>query len=331
MENAHLGHRLLTAVRQNPLITLIDGASVTHIEQNDVCVTLRVQKNPNNAQAHANPCDDKGLTNHENAYYITGTLLVACDGQHSTARTLLGVTAYKSDYGQTAVVGIIKTQKPHKHTAIECFSPLGPLALLPLTIEVDKKTQKSPCDTGNYRSVVWICKTNKEARYLNDEQFFMAQLQKVFGERVGGIIKVGKRGAYPLVKVLADKQVIGRCVLMGNAAHTLHPVAGQGFNLCMRDAEKLACMLGATSALEEDLADYYLLKAYEAERLGDQKRVILFCDMVIYSFCSPNPLLKLCRNIGLIVFDKVPKIKPMVARFAMGLKSSPSKGGRISG
>lgn len=161
----------------------------------------------------------------------------------------------------------------------------------------------------------------EETNYLEDDAHFLQTLQQAFGERAGTFVAAGRRGAYPLTRVLADKQVEGRCVIMGNAAHTLHPVAGQGFNLCMRDAHVLAQMMSAQVLKGEDIGDTQLLKRYEKARLSDQKRVIRFCDAVVHGFTHPNPAIKLARNVALVAFDKLPNIKPLVANYAMGLKS----------
>lgn len=300
MENAYLGHNLLQAVQNNPAITLIDGVAVQAISQDDkqACAVL-----------------DDGRV-------LVAKLLVACDGQHSPVRHLLGVTATYHDYQQVAIVGVVMTQKAHEHTAIECFSPAGPLALLPLT---DKDGDgNADYQQGHRRSVVWICQKGEEDKYLNDETHFAKTLAATFGELSGEMTAVGKRGAYPLSRVLATKQVVGRCVLMGNAAHTLHPVAGQGFNLCLRDAYALAKLLGKlvpTHGLDDMQKLALALADYERVRLSDQKKVIFFCDAVVGGFTHANVLVKWARNLGLLIFDKVPLVKPMVATFAMGLKS----------
>lgn len=133
--------------------------------------------------------------------------------------------------------------------------------------------------------------------------------------------KTGKRFSFPLSQVLAEKQAVGRVILMGNAAHTIHPVAGQGFNLCMRDADVLMRYILEQITKSDDLGEPEMLKAYEQARLADQKRVIKFCDSVVRGFSNQNPLLKLIRNTGLIAFDVIPGIKPLVANYAMGLKA----------
>ena len=301
MENAWLGRKLLLAVQQSPLIDLIDGANVTDVEQSATSVTLTYD------------------TDIEQQQTLSADLLVACDGRDSTVRNLLGIGTKDYDYGQTAIVGVVQTDKPHEHVAIERFSPAGPLAVLPLTdAEGDGN---NPVQAGYRRSVVWVCKSGEEQQYLEDDALFMATLQKAFGQRAGTFVEAGRRGAYPLTRVLANKQVEGRVVIMGNAAHTLHPVAGQGFNLCMRDAHVLAKMLGNQVLRGEDIGESSMLKAYERARQKDQKRVIRFCDAVVHGFTHPNPAVKLARNVALIAFDKLPNVKPLVANYAMGLKS----------
>ena len=143
----------------------------------------------------------------------------------------------------------------------------------------------------------------------------MDLLQKTYGDRAGHFEKTGRRFCYPLSQVLSHKQAVGRVVLMGNAAHTIHPVAGQGFNLCLRDADVLVRYLTEREWTPETLL------AYEQSRLKDQARVIKFCDSVVRGFSNNHPLLKFARNAGLLAFDFVPGIKPLVANYAMGLKA----------
>jgi 2-octaprenyl-6-methoxyphenol hydroxylase len=177
---------------------------------------------------------------------------------------------------------------------------------------------------GEYlRSVVWPVKKGTEGEWLGDEndQHFLDALQDTYGDRAGKFQKTGKRFSFPLSQVLAEKQAVGRVVLMGNAAHTIHPVAGQGFNLCMRDAHVLVRYLTEQIAQNADLGDAVMLQAYEASRLTDQQRVIKFCDSVVRGFSNSNPILKFIRNTGLVAFDTIPGIKPLVANYAMGLKA----------
>ena len=303
MENAWLGRKLLLAAQQEPLIALIDHANVTAVAQKNDMVTLSFSY--------------YGKEEHEQQ--LQASVLVACDGRDSTVRQLLNIGTTTYDYQQTAIVGVVETDKPHGHVAIERFSPAGPLAVLPLTDPDGDGNDEY--QTGYRRSVVWVCPTGEETKYLEDDAHFLQTLQQAFGERAGTFVTAGRRGAYPLTRVLADKQVDGRCVVMGNAAHTLHPVAGQGFNLCMRDAHVLAQMMSTQVLKGEDIGDTQLLKRYEKARQTDQKRVIRFCDAVVHGFTHPNPAIKLARNVALVAFDKLPNIKPLIANYAMGLKS----------
>lgn len=303
MENAWLGRKLLLAVQDESLITIIDNAEVTTINQQADGVML-------NFNYYGSSEDEQQLQ---------ASVLVACDGRDSNVRRLLNIGTTTYDYQQTAIVGVVETDKPHEHIAIERFSPAGPLAVLPLT-DPDGDGNDD-YQTGYRRSVVWVCPTGEEQQYLADDAHFLATLQQAFGSRAGTFIAAGRRGAYPLTRVLAKSQVDGRCVIMGNAAHTLHPVAGQGFNLCMRDAHVLTQMMSAQVMKGADIGNVSLLKRYEKSRLSDQKRVIRFCDAIVHGFTHPNPAIKLARNVALVAFDKLPNIKPLVATYAVGLKS----------
>ena len=291
IENAWLGRVLLTEVRKNSLIELIDGVKVTHLSQDASRVTIKAEQAGNAIALQAN-------------------LVIAADGRDSFCRQALGIGADVHDYDQVAIVTTVQTSKPHAHVGFERFSPLGPLALLPLP--------------GEYRrSVVWPVKKGTEHEWLGSEndQHFLDALQKTYGDRAGRFEKTGQRFSYPLSQVLAHKQAVGRVVLMGNAAHTIHPVAGQGFNLCLRDAHVLVRYLVEQREQHADLGDPNMLLEYEAARLKDQKRVISFCDSVVKGFSNQNPVLKFARNTGLLAFDLIPGIKPLVASYAMGLKA----------
>ncbi|AMT96316.1 MULTISPECIES: FAD-dependent monooxygenase [Psychrobacter] len=303
IENAWLGRKLLLAAQQEPLITLIDGANVIAVEQHVNSVTLSFNQDGEE----------------QNEQQLQASVLVACDGRDSSVRQLLDIGTTTYDYGQSAIVGVVETDKPHLHTAIERFSPAGPLAVLPLT---DPEGDGNDAHQEGYRrSVVWICPKGEETQYLEDDAHFLTTLQQGFEQRAGTFRAAGRRGAYPLTRVLADRQVVGRCVIMGNAAHTLHPVAGQGFNLCMRDAHVLAQMMNVQVLRGDDIGNTQLLQRYEKARKADQKRVIRFCDAVVHGFTHTNPAVKLARNVALVAFDKLPNIKPLVATYAMGLKS----------
>ncbi|EPF6519254.1 FAD-dependent monooxygenase [Acinetobacter baumannii] len=291
IENAWLGRVLLTQVRQQPLIELIDGVQVTALTQDAEQVHIEAQRG-------------------DEVLKLESKLLIAADGRDSFCRQAIGVGVDVHDYDQVAIVTTVQTSKPHEHVGFERFSALGPLALLPLP--------------GEYRrSVVWPVKKGTEGEWLGEEndQHFLDALQKTYGDRAGKFEKTGKRFSYPLSQVLAHKQAVGRVILMGNAAHTIHPVAGQGFNLCLRDGDVLLRYLVNQLSASDDIGNPDNLLAYEQARLSDQQRVIKFCDTVVRGFSNQNPLLKLIRNTGLIAFDVIPGVKPLVANYAMGLKA----------
>ncbi|MDV2438964.1 2-octaprenyl-6-methoxyphenyl hydroxylase [Acinetobacter gerneri] len=291
IENAWLGRVLLTEVRKEVLIELIDGVKVTELNQDQDQVHIEANRG-------------------EEALKLSAKLLIAADGRDSFCRQALGVGVDVHDYDQVAIVTAVQTSKPHQQVGFERFSPLGPLALLPLP--------------GEYRrSVVWPVKKGAEHEWLGQEndQHFLDALQHTYGDRAGKFEKTGQRFCFPLSQVLAHKQAVGRVVLMGNAAHTIHPVAGQGFNLCLRDAFVLLRFITEQLEASEDIGQPEMLLAYEQSRLEDQKRVIKFCDSVVRGFSNSNPILKLIRNTGLVAFDVIPGIKPLVANYAMGLKA----------
>ncbi len=291
IENAWLGRVLLSEVQKHALIDLIDGVQVTSLTQDDEWAYIEANRG-------------------EYSHKLQSRLVIAADGRDSFCRKALGIGASEHDYDQVAIVTTVQTSKPHQQVGFERFSALGPLALLPLP--------------GEYRrSVVWPVKKGTEGEWLGDEndQHFLDALQDTYGDRAGKFQKTGRRFCFPLSQVLAEKQAVGRVVLMGNAAHTIHPVAGQGFNLCMRDAYVLVRYLKNQLSQGADLGDASILQEYEQSRLTDQQRVIKFCDSVVRGFSNQNPLLKLIRNTGLVAFDVVPGIKPLVANYAMGLKA----------
>jgi 2-octaprenyl-6-methoxyphenol hydroxylase len=291
IENAWLGRVLLTEVKKEPLIELIDGVQVSSLTQDADFAYIEAKRG-------------------EYTHKLQSKIVIAADGRDSFCRKALGIGASEHDYDQVAIVTTVQTSKPHGHVGFERFSVLGPLALLPLPGEFR-------------RSVVWPVPKGTEHEWIGEDkdQHFLDALQKTYGDRAGKFQKTGKRFSFPLSQVLAEKQAVGRVVLMGNAAHTIHPVAGQGFNLCMRDAHVLVRYLTEQVQKQADLGEVAMLQDYEKSRLKDQQRVIKFCDSVVRGFSNQNPMLKLIRNTGLMCFENIPGMKQLVANYAMGLKS----------
>lgn len=288
IENAWLGLVLLRALRACPNVTVLDGVQLTGLAPGAECITAQLQRGEQRFTRHA-------------------PLLVAADGAHSPSRRLLGVPAQHTDYAQVALVTTVATHLPHAHIAFERFTESGPIAVLPL-----------PGDTR--RAVVWTLPAGQERALIDcpDEEF-LARLQAAFGRRAGRFIRTAPRFAYPLTLTVAQQQALPRAVILGNAAHTLHPVAGQGFNLCLRDCLALAERLLAAHRAGQDLGALALLQDYEAARHQDQRNVIRFSDGIVRGFSNALPGLTLARNLGLVAFDLLPAAKQALARYAMGL------------
>jgi 2-octaprenyl-6-methoxyphenol hydroxylase len=237
---------------------------------------------------------------------LSARLVVAADGDKSFIRQLLNVPTDREDYGQTAVIANVTPGKPHDGVAYERFTDTGPLALLPLS--------------DNRCSLVWTVRSDQteEMLGLSDEEF-LSRLQTRFGYRLGRFAHVGRRRAYPLALVRARQHVVDRVALIGNAAHTLHPVAGQGFNLGIRDVAALAQVIvdGARDGL--DVGHASVLNQYVEWRTKDHQQVITFTDTLARLCANSSPPVVCVRNLGLVALDLAPSIKRMLARRTMGL------------
>ena len=232
---------------------------------------------------------------------LTARVMVAADGAHSLVRGAAGIAAMVEDYRQMAVVVHIATDRPASAVAYERFTPAGALAVLPLA-------------DGRY-TVVWILSPERAAQVLAlDGAAFMAELQRSFGWRVGRIQGAGARSSYPLSLSRTEGMAGLRAVLVGNAAQALHPVAGQGFNLGLRDAALLAEMF----AQAPDPGAPALLEEFERRRAADRRGMIGFTDGLVKLFASERPGIPLLRNIGLALFDLAPGAKDALARLSWG-------------
>lgn len=237
---------------------------------------------------------------------LTARLLVAADGGNSTVRTLLGIGQSVRDYGQTAVVTEVKTGKSNDFTAYERFTPVGPLAFLP----VAKKRY----------SVVWTQQAEAAADLLAlPEQEFIDQLQAAFGYWLGKISLGVRRQAFPLKLIRAERMTDERVVLVGNAMHQLHPVAGQGLNLGLRDVALLAETLITRLEFGEDIGERAFLDRYAQARQDDLNRVINFTDTTVRIFSNEFAPMAYARNAGLLALDRFQPGKRLLAQYAMGL------------
>lgn len=241
---------------------------------------------------------------------LTAKLLVGADGGHSSVRQLLDIGQKVIDYHQTALVTTVRTELPHHNTAFERFTPSGPLALLP----VGKRLS----------AVVWT-RTSEEAEALlmGSEADFLRELQDCFGYRLGELSLVEQRLAFPLSLIRAESLVSGRAVIIGNAVHQLHPVAGQGFNLGLRDVAVLAEMLRKAVQEAADIGSAELLRRFAAARNQDHDRVIGFTDGLVKLFSNDWLPLAAARTVGLVTLDHLPLAKGILAKRAMGLEDLP--------
>lgn len=236
---------------------------------------------------------------------IQAQLLVAADGAQSAVRGQLDIGVRQEDYGQTAVIANVRTELAHGHTAWERFTDTGPMALLPMT--------EQRC------ALVWTVRAEQSDELLAlDDSAFLAQLQERFGWRLGRFLKVGKREAYPLQLVQAEESVRPRLALIGNAVHTLHPVAGQGFNLGLRDVAALAEVLVDARHQGMDIGDNIVLQAYADWRRADQQRVVLFTDSMVHLFSQSFLPVALVRDAGMLAMDLCPPAKRWFGRLTMG-------------
>jgi len=247
-----------------------------------------------------------GLKQGSESLNVTARLVVAADGGNSTVRKLLGIGQSQRDYGQTAIVTEIEASLSSGFTAYERFTSVGPLALLPM---------------GKKRySVVWTQKTENAEELIDlSESEFMKRLQSGFGFRLGRLKLVAVRQGFPLKLIRAGRMTKGRVVLVGNASHQLHPVAGQGLNLGLRDVALLVEMLQSSLLLGEDIGDESLLGRYAQVRLRDHDKVIGFTDSTVRIFSNEFVPLALARNLGLLGLDRLIPAKRLLASYAMGL------------
>ena len=236
-------------------------------------------------------------------------LLVAADGANSSVRDMMGISASQTDYEQCALIGNVLTQKAHEYRAFERFTEDGPVAMLPAA------DQRS--------SFVWIQSPDAARRRMAmSDVEFTGNLQDVFGHRLGRFSRVGQRAAYPLALSKANGLIAQRTVVVGNAAHGLHPIAAQGFNLGMRDVATLCdCIVDARdeSGVDFDCGDTAILENYAEWRRPDHRKLVAFTDGLVRLFGDHRPPVRALRNVGMLAFDLIPGIRRKFAEHTMGL------------
>lgn len=284
VENQTLGRVLWERLERAPRLTVLAPAKVTELQRHDDRAVVTV---------------DAGGTQST----VNAKLVIAADGARSAVRAALGVEVAEHDYDQCAVIFNCATEAALAGRAFERFTPRGPLAVLPLT--------------GGRAAVIFTLPAAEAERIAAlDTAAFAAELQDAFGQRLGRFTRIGERHVYPLARVVSGALHGHRVVLIGDAASRLHPVAGQGFNLALRDIATLAEVLA--DALPADVGDAALLERYAAWRAADRRRVSRFTHGLIQLFGDEAPGFGFGRGLGLMAFDLIPGAKALLARQTMG-------------
>jgi 2-octaprenyl-6-methoxyphenol hydroxylase len=286
-----LGATLMDKLQHCTNLTVISPATLTDLSFDTEFATAKIQH---------------GLGGNSTTQSLTAKLVVAADGGNSQIRSQLDIHTTDRDYGQTAIIANLTPERPHQNIAYERFTRNGPLALLPMP--------------DNRCSLVWTRAPADAERLLQlSDNDFIAELQPCFGKRLGRFLKVGKRHSYPLQLIQAQEQVRARLALIGNAAHTLHPIAGQGFNLGLRDVATLAQTIVDAHHAKNDIGSLAALEDYAQWRHRDHQQVIGFTNTLVQTFSNRLPPLVLARNLGLIATDIIPPLKHSLACHSMGI------------
>lgn len=299
IENQRLGSVLLAALQQAGDVNIVAPAKVTGVNPIQGGMQLSVSAGDTKAE----------LT-------VSTKLLVIADGAQSNTREMLGIDATTRDYGQVAVVANISLSQNHNGVAYERFTDSGPMALLPLP----------PVGDEARAALVWTLPPERAAEMVVvSEEVFLAELQDRFGYRMGKFQRVGVRHSYPIRLITSNEQVRSNLVVVGNAAHSLHPVAGQGFNLALRDVSVLVSELANVTESTSDngpmLGDLSVLQNYLKQQQADQKQTILLSDLLPKVFGINAKPVALARNLGLLALDTVPLFRHQFARLGMGLET----------
>ena len=285
IENRVIQSALLERARQLPTVELLCPAALDTVEALE------------NGRWRARLRDGRELTTR---------LLVGADGAESKVREMAGIKTSGWNYGQHAVVANVRTAEPHQATAWQRFLPTGPLAFLPLA--------DGRC------SIVWATTPERAGALLTlDESDFAQALAEAFDWRLGAILEVGPRLAFPLRRQHAHAYVKPGLALIGDAAHVIHPLAGQGVNLGLLDAAALAEVILDAVAAGHDLGSLKVLRRYERWRKGDNLLMMGVMDGFKRLFGATPPPVRLLRNLGLNLTDAAGPLKHRIARRAMGL------------
>ena len=268
------------------------------------------------AQVDTVKVDDESLlasiTNDGNYQKLQAKLLIACDGANSAIRQMSGVGVTTHDYKQVAIIANVTTEEPHENRAFERFTKQGPIALLPMS--------DSRC------SLVWTLSSDNYQAVLDlSDDEFLSALEDAFGYRLGRFIRVGQRSSFPLKLTKSAQITAPRLAIIGNAAHSLHPVAGQGLNLALRDIADLADKVAGAVTEGQDLGSVEVLSAYAEMRQKDTTHTIQYTDSLVKLFSNDNFLLGHARAAGLTIVDRLLPLRSLLAKQSMGLANRQSR------
>ncbi len=284
VENTQLRRALLARVKELRHLTHAAPQSVVGVERTRAGALVRL------AGGHA----------------IRARLVAAADGKSSPLRKDAGIRTIEWSYPQIGIVTTVKHEQPHRGVAVEHFMPAGPFAILPLT--------------GNRSSLVWTERAALAPRILAmGAADFADELRRRFGDFLGAVEPVGPRWSYPLMFLHAENYAAERLALVGDAAHVIHPIAGQGLNLGLRDVAALAEVLVDARRLGLDIGDADVLHRYERWRRIDNWMLAAVTDGLNRLFSNAIPPVKLARDLGLAAVNQAPPLKRLFMRHAMGV------------
>ena len=286
IENRVIGNALIGRMSEYDNIDLICPAKLENLEINKDKASVTIIQ------------DDKKRT-------LEAKLVIGADGGNSKVRELLSIESTTKDYQQTAIISNVTPGKPHNNIAYERFTQQGPIAVLPMS---DKR-----CSL-----VLTVNADQTEDVLAMDDETFLNYLEERFGYRTGGFTKTSKRFSYPLSLMKIKEHYKSRAVIIGNAAHTLHPIAGQGFNLGIRDVSSLAEIITDAIKNKQDIGDISVLKEYQRQREKDQQKVAFITDNLANIFSNEFYPLAKARSKGLLLADLLPGVKHLLAKEAMG-------------
>ncbi len=284
VEDRHLRYALQAAMQTSPLIEYRLATRVTGQSTGPEGVTLSLANNQK----------------------ITTRLLVGADGRQSGTAARAGITYTGWQYGQTALVCAVEHDRPHGGVAHQFFMPAGPMAVLPLS--------------ARRSTVVWSEKTDSAAVIKTlDDAAFLDVLRPRFGDFLGDIALAGGRFSYPLGMMIAKSYIAPNVALIGDAAHGVHPIAGQGLNAGLRDVAALIQVLSEAKQRGEDFASQPVLARYQLWRRFDATALAVATDGFNRLFSNDNPILRLGRNLGMGMINAMPKVRRGILREAAGL------------